>query len=181
MKKYFLFICTIVIFSMSAFTILTSVNWKVKENYSVKYTAGGYQGVFKGLQATIVFDEEHPDRSKIVAFIDAASLDAGEILKTEHTKETLETNKFPVISFVSTSILKTPKGYDAFGNLTLKGFTRKIIIPFIFNSKKMSTKFPFVDKETFSGVFTISPKSFNITRLGTPEQVTIELTVPVKH
>ena len=181
MKKYFLFICTGTIFISSAFTILSSISWKVKENYSVKYTAGGIQGYFKGLNATIVFDEERPERSKITAFIDATSLNAGDALMTAHSKEALETNKFPIISFVSTSILKTPKGYDAFGNLTLKGSTRKIIIPFIFNSKKMSTQFPFVDKETFSGVFTISPKSFNINRIGTPDQITIELTVPVKN
>ena len=181
MKKYVLFICTGIILVTSAFTLITSVSWKIKENYSVKYTAGGIEGYFKGLKATIVFDEEHPEKSKITAFIDATSLDAGDALMTQHSKEALETNKFPVISFVSTSILKTPKGYDAFGNLTLKGAMRKIVIPFIFNSKKMSTKFPFVDKETFSGAFTISPKSFNITRSGTPEQVTIELTVPVKQ
>ncbi|WP_317899866.1 YceI family protein [Aurantibacillus circumpalustris] len=180
MKNFLSFICICIVFILSAFTILTSVNWKVKENYQVKYTAGGMQGYFKGLKATLVFDEEHAEKSKITAFIDATSLNTGDALSTEHSKEGLETNKFPIISFVSTSILKTTKGYDALGNVTLKGVTRKIIIPFFFDSKKMSAQFPFVDKETFSGRFTISPKNFNITRMGTPEEVTIELTIPVK-
>lgn len=104
MKKYFLLICAGIIFFSSAFTILSSVNWKVKGDYSVKYTAGGIQGYFNGLNATIVFDEERPERSKIAAFIDATSLNTGDALMTEHSKEALETNKFPVISFVSTSI-----------------------------------------------------------------------------
>jgi polyisoprenoid-binding protein YceI len=172
-----LLIGTTAILLASAFTIIKSVNWKVKDDYSVKF----YAGTFGGLKATILFDEANPEKSTITASIDAGSVNTGNGVMNAHAKEkeALYTAKFPVITFVSTAIKKTSSGYEATGNLTLKGITKEIKLPFNFNSKKTSDKFPFVMKENFNGAFTIVTKDFNVTREGTPAQVRVELDIPV--
>lgn len=160
----------------SVITVITLVNWKVKGGYIVKFT-GAPEGYFTGLKATILFDEANPEKSKITASIDATTLNTGNNEATAHAKEALATDKFPTINFESTVISKTGEGkYLSTGNLTLKGVTKTIKIPFTFYSKKnKSMLFP----EIFKGQITIAPKDFGITKPGTPEQLTIELTIPV--
>lgn len=134
-------------------------------------------GIFTGLKADIWFDEAKPEKSKISASIDAGSLDAGG--GTEEGKKVLDAVKFPIIYFETTTIVKTAPGqYDAIGNLTLKGITKEIKLPFNFDSKKSATRYPIVSKETFGGTFTISPKDFNLD-LGNTDKCTIELLIPV--
>jgi len=169
-----------VIALLPAFTAITVMSWKVRSDYSVKTTIGS----FKGLKANIQFDEEHPERSTIKAFIDAASVNTGNGMMDEHAREktALYTDLYRVISFVSTSVKRTGKTgqYEATGNLTIKGVTRQIKIPFVFDSKKdHNDLFPFTPKLTFRGSFGIVPKDYNITRPGTPEWLTVDLEIPV--
>ena len=179
MNKIKLLISAITISLASSFTVFQIVNWKIKSDYSVKCSIGMNGSTFSGLNAVILFNEEDPERSKITASIDATTINTGNVEMNEHAKEALNTLLFPVITFVSTSITKTNNGYEASGNLTLKGVTKPIKIPFYFDSKKASALFPFTAKEIFKGVITITPKDFSITRKGTPDLVTIELTIPV--
>jgi polyisoprenoid-binding protein YceI len=173
MNKVKLLIGTLTIFLASAFSVIVSIDWKVKDDYSVKAYATdkvqGYGISFKGLKSTISFDEENPEKSKISASIDATSIDTGNDGMTAHAKEAeaLNTNKFPIINFDSKTITKTITGYEATGDLTIKGITKEIKFPFVFV------------QEIFRGVFTITPKDFNLTRDGVPEKMTIELIIPV--
>ncbi len=165
-----------------AFTIETLISWKLKDKYSVKISGGHLQGSFDGLKAAILFDEVHPERSKIIASIDATTVKVGSDEGNAHAKEALATDKFPLINFISTAIAKskTGMGYEATGNLTLKGVTKEIKFPFYFDSQKMaSDKFPFVFKETFGGRITIVPKDFNVVRDGMPALLYIDLEIPV--
>ena len=115
-----------------------------------------------------------------MASIDANTLDAGNKEMTEHAKEAIDSKNFPEISFVSTNITKTTNGYEATGDLTLKGITKQITFPFSFDSKKdVVLKFPITPKETFSGTMKIVAKDFKITRKGTPDIIFVDLTIPV--
>jgi polyisoprenoid-binding protein YceI len=173
MKNIKLLLGATAILFASAFTMIQSVLWKVKDNYSVKWDGA----IFKDLRASILFDEAHPERSRITASIDARTVNTGDAMKSAHIKETLMADKFPIITFESTAVAKTTDGYEATGDLTLKGITRKVKIPFHFDSKKMTDRFPFIDKETFSGKLTIVAKEFNIK--GGPPEVIVELNIPV--
>ena len=175
MKTIKLLICATLILIASAFTVIKSVNWKVKDDYSVKWDGG----VFRGLKAEIMFDEEHPEKSSITAFIDPRTVNTGNGLKNSHVKEALDADKFPIITFASKSIIKTTSGYEATGNLTIKDIIKEVKLPFFFDSQKNSDKFPFVYKETFCGKLTVVSKDFNLTRQGMPNTVIVEITVPV--
>lgn len=168
--------CSAVILLASAFTSIKLINWKVKPGYRVKVIEVG--GEFKGLNAFISFDEDKPETSKISATIDAKSIDVGDA--TEKAKGVLETNKFPMIMFESTSITKTGPGkYSAQANLTIKGITKSVKFPFYFSTTEGSKTYPVVGKETFAGTFTIAPKEFNVVSDATKDKLTLELIIPV--
>ena len=166
--KLTLVVATTVLFA-SAFTVIQSVNWKVKENYSVKFTGKKVDGIFKGLKADIQFNENDLGKSKISAKIDATTANTGSGMMNKHAKseDGINAAKFPTINFESNSIKKTASGFEATGKLTLKGVTKDIKLPFTFLN------------ETFTGKFTVAPKEYGVTRGGTPDEITIELNIPV--
>ena len=166
---------SVLVFAVSAFTVFQFVNWKVKDGYSVMWDGAA----FKDLRAAIIFDEANPGRSRITASVDARTVNTGNSLKDAHIKEALAADKFPFITFASTAIAKNGNGYEATGKLTIKGVTKEIRLPFVFDSKKATDQFPFFPKETFSGKLIIVPKDFNITMTGAPALVVIELVIPV--
>jgi polyisoprenoid-binding protein YceI len=172
-----------IILSLSGFVAITTTQWKVKEDYSVKCGDGSRaDGIFfKGLKADIVFDEEHPEKSKITASVNATPLTEKKSDKSAHAKLDLESDKFPLITFSSTAIKRSGSGkgdYEASGQLTLKGITKQIKFPFHFDSQNATDKFPFVFKETFHGVISIAPKDFGIP-VNEGEQINVDISVPV--
>lgn len=169
-KTIYSLLCAFVI-SLPAFAFFAG-NWKIKDpGYEVKFTGGRINGTFEGLKADILFDKAHPELAKISASIDVNTISTGFFLKTNHAKDALGAEQYPTIRFVSTTVTKTASGYDAAGKLTLKGVTQPETIHFTFDDKG--------NEGLFKGDFKIIPKDFKIDRNGTPEQVVINLTVPV--
>lgn len=157
----------------SAFTIVNQVpNWKVKEDaYSVKFTSSKFEGSFKGLKSELHFDENNLAASTLTATIDATSINTGNGMRNGHARKGLDTKKFPTVQFKSNSIVKTAKGYEAIGNLTIKDVTKSIQIAFTFQ--------PTADGGVFAGTFSVKPAEYNVTRSGTPEVLDFQLNVPV--
>jgi polyisoprenoid-binding protein YceI len=172
MKKTIYPMLIAIVIGISAFTIINSLNWKVKEDsYSIKFSGKKVEGVFKGLKANIVFDEVNPSNSKISATIDAASSNTGNGMKNKHVGQGLEADKYLTIKFESTSVIKKGSSYEAIGKLTIKDVTKEITLPFTFENKG--------GEGVFSGKFSVVPKDYNVTKMGTPDLVEIQLTIPV--
>jgi polyisoprenoid-binding protein YceI len=171
MNKIKLIVIAITTLLSSAFVTYTVVNWKVKEDYYVQVYKGGTKFVtFRGLKAKILFDETKPEKSKISASIESNSIDAETnlaLMQGAKKPETLDVEKFPLISFESTAIIKTTTGYEATGKLTLKGISKEIKLAFIF------------ENQIFEGGFTIIPQDFNITGEAFQKNLNIVLHVPV--
>ncbi|WP_183560781.1 YceI family protein [Mucilaginibacter sp. SP1R1] len=171
MKKIMYPLIMLFIISISAFA-LAITNWKIKaDQYEVKFSGGRIHGVFEILKANIQFDKADPEQSKISANIDVNSIATGFFIKNDHAKDALDADKYPTISFVSTAVTKSGNAYQAAGKLTMKGVTKPINIHFTFDDKG--------NEGVFKGDFKVIPKDFNITRNGTPDELTIDLTVPV--
>lgn len=169
MKKLICPLLCLFLVVLSAFAI---TGWKVKSNaYTVKFAGGKIKGEFKDLRANISFDPAHPGQAKISASIKANSISTGFFIKNSHAKSALDAEKYPTISFASTTVSKSGNGYLAAGKLTLKGVTKPVTIHFTFDGKGSGG--------VFKGSFKIAPKAFNITRNGTPAELTIYLNVPV--
>jgi polyisoprenoid-binding protein YceI len=129
-----------------------STDWKFGENYVVKFTSSNPSGEFKGLKGIVSFDESTLAASKFDVSVDVSSINTGNGMKNLHAKSErwLDSEKYPPISFVSTTIKKTAAGYDASSNLQMHGVTKEVTIPFTFQ------------KTTTGGIFT---GTFDIDRL----------------
>lgn len=174
MKTLTIITATASVLLASAFTMYQSVNYKVKEDaYSITFKGGRVEGTFKGLKASILFNESSLETSKIVATIDATSIETGNSLRDKHAKSEngLNANVFSLIGFESTSITGKSGVYEAQGKLTLKGTTKIVKLPFTFEHKGTES--------LFKGKLTIVPNDYNITKAGTPDVVEIDLTIPV--
>jgi polyisoprenoid-binding protein YceI len=171
-----------ILLSTIAASSFFSEKWNVdpsaaKVSFAVKGPFGTVHGDFTGLKATIQFNEHDLAASSVTASIDPKTVSTGIGLRNKHLRneeEYLNTDKYPAITFHSKKIEKTANGFSAHGELTLKGVTKPVEIPFTFT--------PNGDAGIFKGQFTIQRTDYNIGKPGgsTGEAVTITLEVPVK-
>ena len=88
------------------------------------------KGQFTGLKGTLTLDENNLLNSHVEASIDAASIDTHEADRDAHLKSAdfLDVEKFPTLSFKSTSVSRNSDGELAVtGNLTIHGVTRSVV------------------------------------------------------
>lgn len=152
MKKVLYPFLAIAIIIGSAFTVIKSQDWKITDNYSVKFEGGDPSGEFGGLKAAISFDPNDLASSKFDATIDVATINTGNGMKNTHAKSDkwFDAEKYPTIRFTSSAISKTQEGYNAKGILDMHGVRKEITIPFIFKDN------------TFKGSFQVNRLDYNI-------------------
>jgi polyisoprenoid-binding protein YceI len=162
--------------------IVFASDWKVdpanaKVGFSVKGPFGTVNGTFTGLQATIKFDAADLGGSSVVASIDAGTVSSGVGMRNHHLKseeQWLNTAKYPRITYKSTKIEKTGAGFKAIGDLTIKGVSKPVEIPFTFT--------PNGSAGVFKGQFQFKRLDFNLGKPGgtVGDVITITLQVPAK-
>ncbi len=152
MKKSFYPLTAGIILIISAFTFIQSVDWKINDDYSIKFDGGDPSGEFSGLKGIIKFDENNLAASRFDCTVDVASINTGNGMKNTHAKSDkwLDAENFPVIRFTSESIKRTPAGYEATGILDFHGVQKEITIPFTFAGN------------VFSGIFEVNRLDYNI-------------------
>ena len=152
MKKFIYPFAALAIISASAFTAVKSIDWKIADNYSVKFDGGDPSGEFTGLKGTISFDPNNLASSKFSTSIDVASINTGNGMKNTHAKSEkwFDAEKYPTITFNSSSISKASTGYQATGTLSMHGVEKEVTIPFTF------------DNNVFAGSFEINRLDYNI-------------------
>jgi polyisoprenoid-binding protein YceI len=89
-------------------------------------------GAFNDYQATILYDEAHPERSSATVLIDATSINTNNQFRDRDLKSDkfFDVAKYPQIRFQSTRVER--KGANDFvvhGNLTIKDVTKEIALP----------------------------------------------------
>jgi polyisoprenoid-binding protein YceI len=143
--------------------------------FSVKGPFGTVHGSLSGLRSTILFDADHLAASSIRASADPKSISTGIKLRNSDLQKEkyLDSDKYPSISFQSDKIQKSGTGYKAIGNLTIKGVTKNIELPFHFSEKG--------NAGVFKGSFTIQRHDYGVGPSGglIGSTVTIDLEVPV--
>lgn len=90
------------------------------------------KGNFTDFSGTIVFDSTDLSKSSINVNIKTASITTYNTRRDEHLKspDFFDAANFPEATFISNKIEKTDKGYVAHGQLTLRGTTKDISLPF---------------------------------------------------
>jgi len=152
MKKFIFPLTAIIIIAASAFTVIKSQDWKIADNYSVKFDGGDPSGQFSGLKGTVSFDPNDLAGSKFDVSIDVATINTGNGMKNTHAKSAMwfDAEKYPTIHFASSSFTKTASGYEVKGTLDMHGVQKEITIPFTFNNN------------VFEGSFQVSRLDYNI-------------------
>src|SRR3979490_936723 len=109
MKKLIYPIAALAIIIVSAFTVIKSQNWKIGDDYSVKFTSDDPSGIFRGLKGAVIFDENDLVNSKLDVTVDVSTINTGNGMKNTHAKSEkwFDAEKYPVISFTSSEITKT--------------------------------------------------------------------------
>lgn len=96
------------------------------------------RGRFKGVQAVIEIDEAHPEHSSVVATIDAASLDTGNLERDAHLRsaEFFDVERYPTITFRSKQVIgahaKEGDHFQVVGDLTIRDTTIELPLDVIF-------------------------------------------------
>jgi polyisoprenoid-binding protein YceI len=152
MKKSIFPVITLVILIACSFAFFQALDWKISDNYSVKFDGGDPAGVFTGLKGIIKFDENNLAESKFDCTVDVESINTGNGMKNTHAKSDkwLDAAKYPVIRFTSKSIKKTASGYEAAGTLDFHGVQKEITLPFTFVNN------------VFAGTFEVNRLDYNI-------------------
>jgi len=129
-------------FYLTALSILVSPAlakpWLIDKAHSqITFTgmqgSTAFNGNFKNFDVQIDLDEAHPESGKITATIDIASITAGSAERDSYLPQPdwFDTKKFPQAVFASSAITKTGKhAYEARGNLTIKGVSQPVSLPF---------------------------------------------------
>jgi polyisoprenoid-binding protein YceI len=80
--------------------------------------------------ATLEFDPEHPERSRVEAVIDAASIDTGVEQRDQHLRspDFLDAETHPEITFRSTRVERHGDDYRLHGDLTIRGVSRPVVL-----------------------------------------------------
>ncbi len=125
----------IALFCLS-FQLLNAQKALTLKTYFVEYTVknAGIKstGRFDNVSAIVKFDENNLAVSSISATIQANSFNSGIAMRDNHLKgkEYFDAASFPNIILVSTQIQKNGNGYVGTFNLTIKGTTKSVQLPF---------------------------------------------------
>ena len=124
---------------MSATTNVSSVStsvWTIDPahtvaEFKVKHMMiSNVKGRFSGIAGELIFDEADITNSRVIATLDAASINTGDPQRDGHLKSAdfLDVENFPTLSFGSSRITRGEEGsLEVEGELTIHGVTRKVV------------------------------------------------------
>ena len=122
------------------------------------------RGAFNDFEGTVVVDGTDLARSSATVTIEAASIDTRNGQRDAHLRSNdfLAMDEFPQITFVSTRVTQDgPTGLELTGDLTIKGVTNAVTVPFTFEGAATD---PFGNlRAGFEGSVTINRRDYGIT------------------
>jgi polyisoprenoid-binding protein YceI len=122
------------------------------------------RGAFNEFTGTAVLDGANPGNSTVQVTIQAASIDTRNAQRDGHLRgnDFLAMEEYPQITFVSTGVRQSGEStFEVTGDLTIKGVTNEITIPFEFEG---AAKDPFGNERVgFEGSVAINRKDYGVT------------------
>lgn len=122
------------------------------------------RGSFNDFTGSAVVDGSDPAKSSATITIKAASIDTRNEQRDGHLRSNdfLSLDEYPEITFTSTGVEQTgDDSFDLTGDLTIKGVTNSVTIPFTFEG---AAKDPFGNfRAGFEGSVVINRKDYGIT------------------
>jgi polyisoprenoid-binding protein YceI len=100
-------------------------------DFSISHlSVSNIHGRFGHVTATIAYNDADVTKSTVNATIDVTGVDTGEDARNTHLKspDFFDVATYPSASFTSTSVAKTADGLTIYGNLTLHGVTKPVVL-----------------------------------------------------
>jgi polyisoprenoid-binding protein YceI len=148
-----------------------------KTSFKIKNAGITVDGSFSDLQADIKFDPKNLDKSVLNASVGVASINTG-IKKRDkdlQMRKYFNVEKYPRIKMISKKIQHIEKNkYKGTFDLTIKGVTKQLEIPFTYIGKE--------NEGTFSAEFTVNRRDFGVgsNSLILSDEATVSIEVVVK-
>lgn len=133
--------------------------------FSVRHLGiSNVKGTFPTVSGTLNLDEKNITKSSVDISIEATGIDTNNAKRDEHLRNAdfFDVAKFPAITFKSKGISKSGAGYLLVGDLTIKGVTKTVNIPFTLSGPKAHPMMP-VYVVGGEGSLVINRRDFNIT------------------
>jgi polyisoprenoid-binding protein YceI len=153
---------------MAGDTPLRGGTWKIDAFHSqvmvsVKhFNVANLTAKLPRVTGTLEVDPENPLRSTVAVEIESGSITTGHPRQEEFMRSQpwLDAEHFPLITFKGSEIAAREGGYAIVGELTLKGTTRRLDIPFDFHGVVSD---PWGLRAGFASEFTVDRREFGIT------------------
>ncbi len=131
---------TLVVLSLLTIVAIASNSWYPTTGtvvFHIKNAGITVDGKFSGIAASIKFDEDNLVNSSIFASVKAATINTGISKRDEHLKKAdyLDVATYPKIEMSSTTLAKTSTGYIGQFDVTIKGITKNVSVPFTFENQ----------------------------------------------
>lgn len=134
MKKFLLPILLVII-TTTAFTFVKTTITRSAITFKIKNMGIGTGGSVSGLQADVNFNPADPSSSTIEASVDAVSINTDNSSRDEHlrSEDYFDAARYPKITLKSVSFKhNSGNNYTGQFNLTIKGKTKQVEIPFTY-------------------------------------------------
>lgn len=141
MKKIFCAIITVVsIMFTASFTSAELQKWDIDKGHSsvyfdVRHTYATVRGYFEDYTGSVQFDADNMEMGRIKLEVKTKSVNTGIPNRDNHLRadEFFAVKKYPTMTFESTGVKqKHGNEYIVEGNLTVKGKTQKVAVPFTY-------------------------------------------------
>jgi len=101
-------------------------------NFTISHFMGKARGSFTDVAGVINFDEKDVTQSSVEVVIKTASIHTGVQARDTHLRSAdfFDVEKFPEMVFKSKRVEKTGRGFVAVGDLTVRGATKEVSMPF---------------------------------------------------
>ena len=95
------------------------------------------RGKFNEFSGTIVYDEQDITTSSMQGTIQVASIDTDDQKRDDHLRSAdfFDAANHPEITFTSKRVAKRGNGQALIGDLTIRGTTKEVVLPFIITGK----------------------------------------------
>lgn len=124
--------------------------------FKIKNAGLTVDGKIGGLSGTVLFDEKNLAKAFFNVSLDATSINTENKTRDGHLQKEVyfDGTNYPKITFKTIKIESTTSGFVAIGNLTIKGITKTIKLPFTYTKTNSGS--------LFKGTFEINRLDYNI-------------------
>ena len=171
MRKMKLILKGILLFALITCSVNAApLKWEVDPAHSgiyfdIRHMFSTVRGQFEHFSGKMMIDEEDPSASTVSFEVKVDSVNTNIEERDAHLKgkDFFEVDKFPVMKFKSTSVKHVKdRDYLLEGNLTIKGITRKMTLPFKYLGKIENPMKPGAFVSGFECKFTINRLDYNV-------------------